>query len=381
MLGCAAITLIANFQYGLHVAAGPERWVFAIGGSFLDGLKTLLPIALGTVLANRITAGSFARLSVGTLLWLGCLTWSLFCAMQMYEMTRAERVGSTEAGKVSYRQHQEIKAKTESRIGELSRLRSIEIVEGELGAARHDKLWSRSKECTDATAAESREFCKMVATLTSEKATALTAAEIKADLERQRAKLAKAEQGMEGTNLSEVLIASDPGTEGLAKALGIDVETARYRLALFFAILLELGGSLSGWVTTGGHLPAPAARRKDEPEPQEEPEILAPPSAPPIEEAPEVLKEPEPKPLTPVALWATECIVPRKGTFTPSREVRDGFNAWAAINGHSPLNATAFGKEMTARGFHRDRRGGVQIYVDMALVQKPKPGLRVVASN
>ena len=33
-------------------------------------------------------------------------------------------------------------------------------VEGELGAARHDRLWSRSKECADATAPESRDFCK-----------------------------------------------------------------------------------------------------------------------------------------------------------------------------------------------------------------------------
>ena len=100
----------------------------------------------------------------------------------------------------------------------------------------------------------------------------MSSAEIKAALGLERQKLAKAEAGMANTNLAEVLSKTDPGTKGLAEFFGVDVDVMRYRLAVFFAALLELGGGLCGWLISGGHLPH--WRRKGEPiepDPVEEP--------------------------------------------------------------------------------------------------------------
>jgi hypothetical protein len=209
------------------------------------------------------------------------------------------------------------------------------------------------------------------------KLTARTAAEIKADLGTERANLAKAKRGMEGANLAEVLSITDAGTLGLANAFGIDVEVLRYRLALFFATLLELGGSLGGWLPTGGHLPQWRRRNEDA---VSEPKMGFGADAKLSFTTPVV--EIEPKPLTPVGVWAQEFVIARKGSFVPAGELHEACNAWRALHGHESLNKTAFGKEMTPLGFERDKIGGVQIYLDVALVQKPKAqALRLAVSN
>ena len=148
----------------------------------------------------------------------------------------------------------------------------------------------------------------------------------------------------------------------------------RYRLAVFFAALLELGGGLCGWLISGGDLPH--WRRKGdpiEPDPFEEPvgALALAPAA-------------ESRPLTAVEKWVEECTVARKGTFTPSKELHEHFSAWAAVNGHRPANKTAFGIEMT-RIFGeraRDKKGGEAMYLDIALVPRPVArGPRIAVDN
>lgn len=57
-------------------------------------------------------------------------------------------------------------------------------------------------------------------------------------------------------------------------------------------------------------------------------------------------------------------------------EVRSSFEAWCRVHNLTPLGTTAFGKEMSRLKFTREKKGGVQRYVDVALGAQ---NLKVVA--
>jgi len=64
-LGLLTVSVASNFQFGLLLADGPERWIWAGAGAFLDCLKTLLPI----IIAASLAAGAFVRGGIATLLF------------------------------------------------------------------------------------------------------------------------------------------------------------------------------------------------------------------------------------------------------------------------------------------------------------------------
>jgi hypothetical protein len=51
--------------------------------------------------------------------------------------------------------------------------------------------------------------------------------------------------------------------------------------------------------------------------------------------------------------------VKRRGSFVAAKEARTAFESWCATHDAEPLNATAFGKAMTALGYERAKVGGV----------------------
>jgi len=59
------------------------------------------------------------------------------------------------------------------------------------------------------------------------------------------------------------------------------------------------------------------------------------------------------------ARWASDALVKRRGSFVAAKEARTAFESWCATHDAEPLNATAFGKAMTALGYERAKVGGV----------------------
>ena len=78
-----------------------------------------------------------------------------------------------------------------------------------------------------------------------------------------------------------------------------------------------------------------------------------------------------------VARFAARSLVRSRGAFVPAAEVRAAFEAFCAVEGAEPANATAFGKAMTRLGFDRAKVGGVMRYEGVAI--SAQPALRVVA--
>ena len=148
---------------------------------------------------------------------------------------------------------------------------------------KRDRLWSRTQECTNPTAPESRDYCAKIDKMRSTLATARPAKEIAADLAKARSDLQKLETQLAGFNMADVFKKADPATDALAKFVNLDPETIKSRLAFMIALLFEMGGSLTVWIVLGSHAP-----KKSTPEPRIEPAAAIAPTPAPT-------KQPEPK--------------------------------------------------------------------------------------
>jgi hypothetical protein len=352
VIGLAILSMIANFLYGLQAASGLERWIYAIAGALLDGLKTILPVVIATLLASRITPGTFVRALFATFLFLGIGAWSLTCALGLYAMAKSEKVSGSAAQQESYRALVAEKTKAEDRLRQLAAInRTAEAIEGEIAAAKHDRRWPSSRECADATAAQSRDFCASFEKLKAEIEGAPKAQEIRDEQGRLREIVAKANGRLEGFNLADVLRVADPGVEALARFSGTDPDSIRDRLAIVIALLIEISAGFGAWLITGSH--APQTSKK------------------PSQVGKAVRSKPRTSRKTEdsiVAQWAASCLTSRKGAYVTAGDVRASFEAWCRAHKAAVLGPTTFGKEMTRLKFEREKRGGVQRYADVALV-------------
>lgn len=381
VLMVGTVTAAANFRYGWLVGHDEERYIYAIGGTVLDVVKTFLPLMLGTFLAGALTVGTFCRQLAGWTFWVIGVCWSLTCALGLYAISKEASVGDTLGKQALYRQLTDDQTRKRGELAGLGTGRSVEIIEGEIAAAKRDRLWTRTRECADATANESREFCAKIDRLTAEKATARPAADVQGDRERLQRELREIETKLAGINLADVMKKADPATEALAKILGWEPDTVKTRLALMIALLFEFTGLLP-WIIHGSHgaarhepEKAPEAPAADKPKGKAKPEVTA-------EEAAEIAAQPVvtiPEADTLAATWIKDSarLVKRKGSYVPASEMFETFAKWCRAHGHEVPTQTRFGKMMTDLGFERKKISGVQRYVDVALIPEVR-GFTVV---
>jgi len=374
-LALGAATAAANFRYGWLVGHGEERWVYALGGTFLDVGKTFLPVAMGTFLAGPLTAGTFFQRLAGWTVWGLAVAWSVTCAMGLYSISRDANAGDALGRQAQYKQLTADQTRKQGELKTLQGVRLVEVIDGEIAAMKRDRLWTRTRECADATATESRDFCAKIDKLTAERATVRPSADVRADVERLQAELRGIETKLAGIDMTEIMKKADPATEALAKTLNWSPDDVKNRLAVLIAILFECGGLLP-WIITGSH-GAPRRKEKDlAADPSEAPRKTAKtkPEAPAVEapaeptEAPTPIELPEVDSL--VASWAKGALVRRKGSYVPAAELYEQFSQWCRLHNHDTPKQTAFGKMMTDLGFERRKQAGQQRYVDLAMIPK-----------
>jgi hypothetical protein len=353
----AGVTAAANYKAGLLIGAGQERYIYAVGGTVLDVGKTFLPTLMATFLVGPLTPGLFFRHIVGWTVWALAVTWSVACALSLYAIVKDARVGDTVGHQALHQQLIKGRDSRQAALAALAGVRTAEQVDGEIAVLKRDRLWNRTKECSDATAPESRDYCGRIDKLRAELPTVRPAAAVLGDRERLERELREIETKLAGIDLTEVMRKADPATEALGRLLGWDGETVKTRLAFLIAILFECAGLLP-WIIAGSH----AAGRGERQEP-----LL-----PKAEKAdpPEPIKLPEIDSLA--SSWAQQALVRRRGSFVPAGEMSEQFETWCRANGHDLITKTAFGKQMTALGFERRKHGGQQRYVDVALIPKSR---------
>lgn len=377
VIGLASVSIVANFWFGTLLTTGDERTLYGVLFALLDGLKTLLLPLAATAATARLLGKSWAAVLVFILL----SALSFTAEVGLYATTKSETVGDAKAAKERYQQARDAKTTADAAVAAFGAVRPLGDIKGEIAALKRDRLYDRSAKCTDATALDSRDLCARLDRLAGERDKAIEYAEASRTAQATAVDLGK-------QNVAAAMRVIDPQAEALAKllspVLAVDAETVRTGLAVFIALLIELGSGLGPWLV----MPAPRAAVQS----------LEAPTKPPVKTAPPVrAAAPVPKPETPpakveppptaplaeddaVARWASSALVKRRGAYVRAGEAREAFNAWCTTEGKKPPNRTAFGKAMRAAGFGGRKIGGVQRYEGIALVSA-KRALRVVVSN
>ena len=249
----------------------------------------------------------------------------------------------------------------------------------QIEAAKFDRLWTRSKECTDATATESREFCKGVESLKSK----LAAAQRRDDLDRKiEAVDAKTETG-------EVVTSADPFADNVAAVLGIfgiEVSEASKKAVgaqkdLLRSLALEVVATFgpSAWLAAFSALLAFGHNMRTE-APRSENMRTKAKKGDTSKPKPETVAADVPEP--PVALddpfhkFVSEIIEEVPGVSTPAGEPWQAYLSWCAKAGKDAGSQKAFGGKMKAR-FAWESNNNRPRYLNLR-VRKAAPHLRVV---
>lgn len=357
-LGLAVISIGANFWFGTLLTAGHERWLYGAVFALLDALKTVLPV----LAAAAFAAGLLAKGRTAVLIFALLSALSFTAEIGLYATTKSETVGDAKAAHEKYEQAKDAKAKADAALAAIGTTRPAGEIAGEIAALKRDRLYDRSKQCTEATAPESRDLCAQIDRLAGEHDKALEAAAL-------RRAAANAAVELQKQDVAAAMRVVDPQAEALAKLLGVvvtvDPDTVRTGLAVLIALLIELGSGLGPW------LAAPSAYAKNR---EAEPVGGSGATPAPVETTPDAGSDL-------VARWASAALVKRRGAFLPAAEARAAFEAWCATDGAEPLNATAFGKAMTALGYQRGKKGGAMRYEGVALTAARAAPLRLAIDN
>ena len=348
VMGLVIISVFANLWFGTLLISGQERYLYGAIFGLLEALKTVLIPAAG--LANA--AGLFWKSRVAFAVFGLLSTLSFSAEVGLYSITKNEVVGDARVAHAAYEQATADKGALKDKLASLGHVRAAGAIQADIAAKRLDKLYDRSKQCTDATATESRDLCQGIEKLNAELATAQEAKALQDKLDDVSLRLSK-------MNAADALKSVDPQAEALAKITGFSPDAVRTGLAILIATLIELGSGLGFWLL----MPAEAPRNKEGAKPDKRKRELV-KKTEVAQLAGATASEPE---TCIVEKWASETMIRRKDAFLLASELRTSFKAWCQANSWPPVNATTFGRRMTALNFKRKKIGGVVRYEGVAL--------------
>jgi hypothetical protein len=347
VFGLVVISIFANFWFGTLLISGQERFIYGAIFGLLDALKTvLIPVA-----GFAWTSGAFARARTAYLIF-ALLTVLSFCAeIGLYAISKSEAVGDAKSHHAAFHDATAERDAHASRLAALGQSRSLGAIEADISAKRLDRLYDRSKQCTDATATESRELCQAIERLNAERAIVAEAKELQGKLDGVALRLSK-------MNAADAFKSVDPQAEALAKLTGLDPESVRLLLAILIATLIEMGSGLGFWLMSTEAAREPLAA------------VAKPRKAKPADASRQIGDTHESAELQRACVverWSNEALTRRRGAHIVPKDARAIFEAWCGERDLEPVNPTAFGKAMTRLGYKRSKVGGAMRYEGVAL--------------
>jgi hypothetical protein len=231
-LALSGISILCCFVFGTHLAPGNEGQLYGVLGGTADALKA-------------ITAGQMPRAIAGIILFLAFSAYSFTSELGLYALGRDAVSSEAAAGKESLADLKQERAKIAARLKELGPQRPAGTVRGAIAAAKAQRSWQTSNECTAPSSNLERDLCGKIEKLQGE----LAAAE---EAERLRTKDDGISIKLEGMDVAAALKSTDAQADSLSRLTGFSAASIKDGLAIMVAVLIELGSGLGLWVTTAG---------------------------------------------------------------------------------------------------------------------------------
>ena len=355
------VSIGANFRYGISLGDEPfDKSLYAAASVAADAFKIMLPLVTLRLWARHHLVMSLVSLAF----WLGCVGWSLSSAVGFALASRSEAVAERAATAQTRNGWEATVERAETQLSTLGGHRPPAVIRAELnGVTTPPLVWHRTKECTEATLAESRTLCGPVLRLRQELAAAEAAERLEGHLVAGREQLAA---------LPVAGLDADPQASALARLAGLDEAAIRTGLALLLAMLVEAGSALGFTLLGLANVSHPTVPNT----------VARPVRAPPLRRCVH-----PPRPSTSdgaIKRWGLTRLDVDPGAEIPARAAYHDFCCWARTERIEPCSETRFGKEFTFRiidlGGRKVKRRDRAYYVGVALIgAQPLALLKVAA--
>jgi hypothetical protein len=380
------VSAAMNYRFGFSLGkTAADGQIYGAASAAADCFKALVPFFLFAAWRNRMWSQAFAA----AIVWVVVTGYSMTSALGHAALNRLDITGQRAAASANYKDMRADTKRAQDQLTWIPAHRPPATVESELNVHKAQRYWLVTNECTDVKGKSAREYCQQFHKLSAELASGREAQKLETRISDIGSKLAKAAGGT-------VLAEADPQASVLAKVTGMEIETVQTSLALFVALLIEIGSgfgmyvAFAYWRMHGGPEPkaaaVPASAHVAAAPLDSADRTLALPPADVGEAEPAALPAPAQPPST-ARLGANDNKTLAKRLLPDSdvqrfyREevlasdsasitLNDLYNAycnWSEDQEKEPLAMPTFSREFRALGVRKEKIGGRVRYFDIAL--------------
>ncbi len=370
-----AVSAAMNWSFGFSLGKTElDGQIYGAASAAADCFKALVPFFFFAAIRNRM----WSQAAASAVVWVVVTGYSLTSALGHAALNLYDTSGYRAVKSVSYQDLRAELKRAEDQLSWIPQHRPARTVQSELDGLKNQRFWAWTKGCTEVNGKANRDFCQQFHTLSAELASAQQADTVRKEVAAVKAKLA-------AVDTKAVMSEADPQAAVLAKlaaffGLAIKVEDVQTALAVFVALLLEIGSGFGMYV-------AFSTWRLHEREAPGVPELI--PSSLPVgqanvapasqailmpEKAPVVANDNRSAPLprqtapeTDVARFFKERIEAAEGSSLTATTLYEDYCAWCEEQEKEPLALPTFGREFGELNVTKAKIAGRVRYIGIAL--------------
>ena len=377
------VSAAMNYRFGYSLGKTPaDGQIYGAASAAADCFKALVPFFFFAAWRNKMWSQAFAAAVV----WVVVTGYSMTSALGHAALNRLDITGQRAVASADYKDLRADTKRAQDQLAWIPQHRPAATVQSDLNGIKGQRAWSLTQGCTEVTGKSNREFCQQFHRLSAEFASAQEAHQLETRIADIGVKLAKAASG-------NVMAEADPQASVLARLTGIQLETVQTALALFVALLIEIGSGFGMYVAFAYwrmHGPeqadAAAPARTAVPEATAQALAAAPadawddvdaavPAQAPAAQPPAVRlgandnRTPSKRllPDSDVQRFYREQVLATDGSSITLNDLYNSYCNWSEDQEKEPLAMPTFSREFRALGVRKEKIGGRVRYFDIAL--------------
>lgn len=234
-----AVSAAMNYRFGFSLGKTEmDGQIYGLASAAADCFKALAPFFFFAAVRNKMWSQALAAAVV----WVVVTGYSMTSAVGHAALNRLDTTSQRAVEAASYKDLRADLKRAQEQLAWIPQHRPAATVEADVAAQKTQRMWTWTNGCvaasTNSTAA--RSFCSGVHKLEAERASALEAAKLESRIAEINGKL--------GNQHGTVMAEADPQASVLSKLTGVDIDKIQTGLALFVALLIEIGSGFGMYV-------------------------------------------------------------------------------------------------------------------------------------
>jgi len=237
-----AVSAAMNWRFGFYLGTTEiDGFIYGSASAAADCLKALIPFFIVAAWRNRM----WSQMAASAVVWLVVTAYSLTSALGHAALNRQDTAGQRAAEAQNYVNLQSDLQRAKEQLSWVPQHRPAATVRSEIAGKEAHRAYGWSRSCARANTRYLQKFCGEYTALKAE----LGSAEQAAKLEQRIADTQASVASLNGAGQK----AADPQAQILAKLTGfvvpgVSIEDVQTGLAVFIALLLEVGSGLGLYI-------------------------------------------------------------------------------------------------------------------------------------